>query len=211
MEGGADGFLTGRMCAVIQHGFSLPESENLATAWIRQVYRSAPAVSLDSIFQGAELPGADLGGTDLTGADLAGANLAGARAGAGTSAARASSFTGSGVLLRNASLAKANLAGANLAQADMTGVRSGGIKGRPAVLPSGWTLANGFMVGPGADLTKAKLGSADLRTADLNKAKVGRADFSRVKLDRRKRFKVVGKPSRLPKGWKITGGVLSPG
>ena len=211
MEGGADGFLTGRMCAILQQGFSLPETENLATAWLRQVYRSAPAVSLDSIFQGASLSGVDLAGTDLTGADLTGANLARVRSGASTSAARTSAYTGSGTLLRGASLARANLTGANLAEADMTGVRSGGIKGRPAVLPRGWAVAGGYMVGPGADLTGAKLGAANLSTVDLNRAKVARADLSKVRLDRRKRFKVVGKPYRLPKGWKIDRGVILAG
>jgi hypothetical protein len=40
------------------------------------------------------------------------------------------------------------LEGANLAGADLTGVVSGGFKGTPTSLPSGWTSVNGALVPP---------------------------------------------------------------
>lgn len=109
---------------------------------------------------GVDLGGADLSGVDFTGADFTGANLAG------------TTLTG------------ANLSGATLTGATLTGVTSGGIvTTRPAVLPTGWHLVNGHLVGPGArlgnaDLDLAQLPGADLRGADLTGATLRGADLS---------------------------------
>jgi uncharacterized protein YjbI with pentapeptide repeats len=64
--------------------------------------------------------------------------------------------------LRYANLSHANLTGAklpsaNLWQADLTDVRSGGINGSPIALPSSWQLTDGYLIGPGADLSGATL------------------------------------------------------
>ena len=81
--------------------------------------------------------------------------------------------------LTNAVLAGANLSGANLSGATMTNVFSGifgGVTGSPSPsLPQGWQIVNGYLVGPGANLTAAALQGqptvlqgANLRGANLN-------------------------------------------
>jgi uncharacterized protein YjbI with pentapeptide repeats len=56
--------------------------------------------------------------------------------------------------LTNANLAGVNLSGAKLSQATLTGVLSSGITGVPASLPTGWTISNGVLLGPGAATIK---------------------------------------------------------
>ncbi len=99
--------------------------------------------------------GVALSGTDFTGANLAGLNLAGA-------------------FLNNANLTGAvltgtNLNAANLSAATLTGVTSGGIVGTP-VLPPGWKLIKGYLVGRGVDLHSLDLSGADLSGVNLTGA-----------------------------------------
>ncbi len=86
-------------------------------------------------------PGADLTGATLTGTDLTSANLTGAN-------------------LTDADINSATLTGATL-----TGVVSGGITGTPS-LPANWSVASGYLVGPGAFLYGANFKDADLTGAD---------------------------------------------
>ena len=79
--------------------------------------------------------------------------------------------------LSGSNLSSANLSGANLTGADLTGVVSGGITGTPSALPDGWALVNGYLVGPGANLTGANLTGASLSDASLNGATM---DFSNL-------------------------------
>ncbi len=48
-----------------------------------------------------------------------------------------------------------DLSSATLTGATLTGAVSQGIKGTPAALPTGWQLADGYLIGPGANLTGA--------------------------------------------------------
>jgi hypothetical protein len=54
--------------------------------------------------------------------------------------------------LNQANLSGANLTNASLTNANLTGVTSGGITGTPTALPTGWVLANGYLIGSGANL-----------------------------------------------------------
>jgi uncharacterized protein YjbI with pentapeptide repeats len=110
-------------------------------------------------------PKADLSGADLTGVSLERADLTGV------------DFTG------------ANLTGVNLAGAKLAGVTSGGITGQP-VLPAGWRLVNGYLIGPGANLTGLDLTGLDLSAADLTGVQSGNNDCTGC---------------TLPPGWKWTG------
>jgi uncharacterized protein YjbI with pentapeptide repeats len=78
-------------------------------------------------------PGVNLTAADLTTANLTNLNLTGAN-------------------LTNATLTGANLSGTDLTNATLTGVTSGGIIGTPAALPTGWTLVDGYLLGPGIHL-----------------------------------------------------------
>jgi uncharacterized protein YjbI with pentapeptide repeats len=100
-----------------------------------------------------DLQGADLSGADLSVRDLSGAKLYGA-----------------------------NLDGTNLDGANLEGVDSGNIQGTP-ILPAGWMLVKGYLIGPGAILFEAALANADLsganpQGADLRWANLSGADLS---------------------------------
>lgn len=99
--------------------------------------------------------GVALSGADFTGANLSGLNLAGA-------------FLNN-ANLTGAVLTGANLNAANLSAATLTGVTSGGIVGTP-VLPPGWKLVKGYLVGRGVDLHSVDLSGADLSGVDLTGA-----------------------------------------
>ena len=86
-------------------------------------------------------PGADLTDANLSGVDLSGANLSGA-----------------------------DLSGADLTNATLSSVKSGGITGTPSHLPTNWQLIDGYLIGPGADLTDADLSGVDLSGVDLSGA-----------------------------------------
>ena len=96
---------------------------------------------------------ANLKGADLSGADLTGANLT-----------------------------WVSLTGANLTGANLQGVLSWEIAGKPAALPPGWLLIEGYLVGPGAKLYGAKLRGADLTDVNLTGVNLGNADLEGTSL-----------------------------
>ncbi|MEI7746434.1 MAG: pentapeptide repeat-containing protein, partial [Actinomycetota bacterium] len=88
----------------------------------------------------------------------------------------------SGLIGSNLNLSNVNLTGANLSGATLTGVASGGITGTPASLPSGWTLVNGYLVGPGANLTGANLSGANLSGTNLTGTNLANANLTGTNL-----------------------------
>ena len=175
---------------------------------------------------GATLTGADLSGSWWSAADLGSANLVGAT-------------------LTSTWLAKASLDGAVLTatlggvttSATLTRVRASGLTGAP-VLPTGWTVTSGYLVGPGADLFGARLQDVDLSNRALAGIDLTAATFTRIDLagatltgatlvgarlvdttltgstlatgDLRGLSSVglVGQASVLPTGWRQVGGFL---
>lgn len=83
--------------------------------------------------------------------------------------------------LRQSNLSTSNLTGADLTGVDLTGVRSGGIQGTP-ILPVGWRIVNGYLIGPGADVTDTDLSGADLSGIDLSGTKFSRSNLTNVDL-----------------------------
>ena len=81
------------------------------------------------IGQKANLTDAHLAGLDLRGVDLSGAELAGAD-------------------LTNTRLTGTYLNLTRMGTATLNGVISGGVTGTPGSLPPGWSLLNGFLIGP---------------------------------------------------------------
>ena len=132
---------------------------------------------------GANLTGADLTGADLTGTDLTGANLTGADlTGADLTGANLTGADLTGANLTGADLTGIDLTGANLTGATLTGVISGSITGTPSALDSGFVLQNGYLIGPGVNLTSADLNGADLTGANLTGADLTGANLSGVNL-----------------------------
>ena len=138
---------------------------------------------VNATLRSANLAGADLTGrdlrADLTDADLTGAVLT-------TADLTYADFTrtdltgadATGATLDNALFDHSLLTGTVLGSARANRVRSVGVVGTPASLPSGWEIAQGYLVGPAADLRKADLGGADLTGQDLRTAWMQGADLS---------------------------------
>jgi uncharacterized protein YjbI with pentapeptide repeats len=154
---------------------------------------------LETNLSGANLSDTDLETTFLTGANLTGANLTGAYLYL--------------AYMNDATLTDANLTAADLNLTNLTGVVSGGIIGTPAVFPEDWSLVDGYLVGPLANLTGANLTDADLSSADLGystlaDANLSGADLSGVDLNRVISGGIIGTPSALPSGWLLVDGYL---
>lgn len=135
---------------------------------------------IDANLTNANLTNAVLTSATLTRADLTGANLTGIISGniAGIPSAMpagwkvtAGYIVGPGANLTNANLAGADLTGVSLVGANLSGVRSGGITGNPT-LPDKWQLLGGYLFGPGADLSYAKLDGLGIWYLDLTGAKL---------------------------------------
>jgi uncharacterized protein YjbI with pentapeptide repeats len=181
---------------------------------------------------GANLTGADLAGADLASTKLAGTTLTGVSSGAiiGTPASLPTNWslvsgsligpganlTGAeltGADLTGADLTGANLTGANLSGANLDDVTSGGTTGGPASLPTDWSLVNGYLIGPEADLASADLSAADLANADLSGANLfdsnlTGADLSEADLLGVRSGGIIGTPASLPTNWSLVNGYL---
>jgi uncharacterized protein YjbI with pentapeptide repeats len=135
---------------------------------IVQGFLVGPTVSLaGTTFPATAQLGTALTGTDFTGAVLTGINFTGAQMTQATLA---------GTTLTNTNLTRVNLARANLA-----GVVSGGIVGAPSLLPEGWRVVNGYLVGPEAELRQANLAGADLTGVNLAGALLAGANLTGAK------------------------------
>jgi uncharacterized protein YjbI with pentapeptide repeats len=133
----------------------------------------APAPNVD--WQGCDLAGADLAGADMTGDVLKMANLADANL-SGTNLAQANA---AGADLPGAEFADTDLAGTVLAKADLASISSGGgVVGRPASLPAGWTLRSGWLIGMNVYLADQNLDGVKLSGADLESAFIKNTSFA---------------------------------
>jgi uncharacterized protein YjbI with pentapeptide repeats len=139
-----------------------------------------------------DLSAANLDGTNLTGTDLDSANLSQAnltQANLTNGSAKQANLKGAilggaivtGLNLTDADLETADLAGGDLDGAILTGIESGSITGT-AVLPSGWLLYNGYLVGASADLSGASLSGLSFSGADLHGTNFSGADLSSADL-----------------------------
>jgi uncharacterized protein YjbI with pentapeptide repeats len=193
---------------------------------------------------GADLNGAHLTFTDLSNARLGGANLSNVTSGSVIGAPSLPAkwkMIGGYLVGPRANLANAQFSGVDLANSDlfdvrMSGanlnrVRSGSITGNP-MLPPNWKLVNGYLVGPGADLTNAALNGANLSLIDgqgtdftdadlvgtslsganlsnsiLTGSKLANARMNGDTLDGVTSGSIVGTPV-LPEGWLLVAGYL---
>ena len=108
-----------------------------------------------------------------------------------------------GAILVNADLGSANLSGTQLFGTNLKGVKSGKIIGQPSSLPTQWSLAGGYLVGPGANLQKSVISNVTLISVNLSGT-----NFKGAVLKNIKSCSLAGKPIGLPTDWKIVGGYL---
>jgi len=175
----------------------------------------------------ADLTGANLTDATLTNTILTAATLTGVSSGGidGTPSDLPTNWQltegyliGPEANLTNANLIYANLTDANLTNtiltgAILTGVRSGGITGNPSALPTNWQLTQGYLIGPGANLTGAALTGADLTNtiltnADLTGATLTNTILTAATLTGVRSGGITGNPSNLPPNWQLTQGYL---
>lgn len=132
----------------------------------------APVTSTDwsgcdlrgAVLSGAMLRLANLSGADLTGADLSGANVRQAKL-------TGADLTGAdfgGADLTSATITSATVTGADLGSTVLSLLSSGSVVGAPAVLPAGFWMQAGFLLGPGVSLARADIGGLDLSGRDLH-------------------------------------------
>jgi uncharacterized protein YjbI with pentapeptide repeats len=181
---------------------------------------------------GANLTGTNLTSTDLTNAHLTGANLTGANltdanligiisgyiTGTPTLPSLSWKLINGYLIGPSANLTDANLTGANLTDANLTGtnlkgVISGYITGTPTLPSLSWKLINGYLIGPGANLTGANLTSANLTSADLTNADLTNADLTGANLTGANLKGVIsgyitGTPTLPSLSWKLINGYL---
>lgn len=178
----------------------------------------------------APFPGIQWSGCDLSGADLAGSNMSsGNLSGAILTNANLTGATLTGLDLMSADLTNANLTGAKLMQANLiqatmtgatlTGVSSGAIVSGPGPsLPTNWSIVDGYLIGPGANLQFANLVTYDLTNADLENANLADAELAHTTLTDANLTgatltgvssgSIVGTPASLPTGWITAAGYL---
>ena len=131
-------------------------------------------------FTSANLTSANLTSADLTSANLTSANLTSANL---TSANLTNTILTDTILINanltsayllQANLTNANLTNAILTNATLTGVKSGGITSYTDIkLPNGYSIIQGYLIGPNVDLTNADLTNANLTNATLTGVKSG--------------------------------------
>lgn len=193
-------------CGELRPGFDVPQIRALFTEYLNTqfpTYKKYP-IDTSALLRDANLSGADLTGSDLSGADLSGATTSMAAA----AVRRGGRASNNGTRLVDSNMFQVRISGADLSKAELRGVRSGKVTGKPRKLPADWTLAKGYLVGPGANLSGAILSRADLRNADLTGANLTRAVLKQARLNPKKRFSIVGRPKSLPAGWALAGKIL---
>lgn len=149
--------------------------------------RCQAAAHVGANFEGCNLVGRDFAGANLTGADFFRADLQNADI--------------RGALLNGANLHRADIEGALLYGATMNGVVSGSLRGIP-ILPPNWDMVDGYLVGPGANLTGAQFTDANLFDVDLANTQLTGADLTSVVSGL-----VIGTPI-LPRAWRLINGYL---
>ena len=130
----------------------------------------------------ANLTGTDMDSSDLSQADFTNANLSnGSAKNANLSESTLGGATTIGLNLTAATLKGANLGGADLDGATLTSIVTGSVIGTP-VLPNGWALFNGYLVGPSANLSGADLMGLSLASANLSATNFSQADLEDASL-----------------------------
>jgi len=155
--------------------------------WDAGQYSRALIDTAASNFTRANLSGLDLraaGGLNYEFANLQNTNLSGTSGGnisfrsANLINANLSGANLAHANLTNANLSGAVLAGSNFQDATLTGIKSQDIEARPDNLDENWSLLNGYLVGPSANLSHADLSNAALTNLNLSKARLNYADLS---------------------------------
>jgi uncharacterized protein YjbI with pentapeptide repeats len=151
-------FLGATFTRLVSGAITGADTASLPSGYVaRNGYIIGPYVLLRGITTG--LTGIDLTGVPLTGADL------------------------SGCVFTNSNFTTVDISGANLSRVTFTGVTSGGVTGGAStalIMPTGYVVRGGFILGAGVSLINANLavsGSLDLTDVILTGANISGATF----------------------------------
>lgn len=109
--------------------------------------------------------------------------------------------------LENVSLANLKVEPFDISQMQLNRVSSGGLVGNWGI-PENFTLANGYLVGPTANLAGANLSQADLSNRDLSETDLTNANLSQANLTGVRAGGVISTGAKFPVGWANIGGYL---
>ena len=124
----------------------------------------------------------------------------------------------SGANLTSLDLSNTVLTGVNMSNATFTNMRSGGIQmltAAPITFSSaasygsefGYKYLNGYIVGPGVDLTGSNFSGVTFSSVDLSGVKLSGSNLSSIRS-----LNVAGTPASLPTGYKVTARyIIGPG
>jgi uncharacterized protein YjbI with pentapeptide repeats len=124
----------------------------------------------------------------------------------------------SGANLTDLDLSNTVLTGVNMANATFTNMRSGGIQmltSSPITFSSGasygseygYKYLNGYIVGPGVDLTGSNFASITITSVDLSGVKLSGSNLASIRS-----LNIAGIPASLPPGYKVTARyIIGPG
>ena len=140
-----------------------------------KVSRIVPTTAPDCAYVGpyANLEDCNLSYSDQSGVDLNNANFNGADLEGtylGDTNLTDATFIGSATDVQDVNFYGADIQGADFASDDFTGIKSGGVTGTPAVLPTGWNVGDGYLMGPGVNLSYVDLSNVVFPAADLTGA-----------------------------------------
>jgi len=127
---------------------------------------------------GADLTGADLHNFDFTKMNLSDITLQDAN----LSYSNLSGVDLTSTIISGSNLSHANIQGTNLTGVDLTGITSSVLSGTPIGLDPAWQLFNGFLIGPGANLSTSDWSGLDLRNFALSGVSFVGGNLSRTNL-----------------------------
>ena len=174
---------------------NLPTNYNYINGFLIGPFVDLSNVSLLNMqMQNLSMVGVNLSNSDLTNSDLFGSNLL------------------------EANLFGTILANVNLLSTNLTNVKSGRIIGIPNTLPLNWSLINGYLFGPYADLSNTDLSNFDLSglnlsnvnltNAKLNNVILRNTDLSNANFTNSRIYGIIDIPYAIPSKYEIIDGIL---
>ena len=179
------------LAALATMGALLSAASSAGAVTGRCAHKPGPGVNLRGCdlskrqFEYADFRGADLSRANLTGASLFDAVLFGANlSGANLTNANLATANFTAARLNHATITGATIVQANFSETTLVAVASGGVHGRPSVLPGRFFMKSGLLIGPGVDLSGQSLAHLDLHHANLARADLAHANLSGANLTR---------------------------
>ena len=143
----------------------------------------------DANLKGVNFQGADVRGIEFSGADLEGANFLNLDlTNSEFNSSNLENAILTGTKLYDCNFIRAKLDGSNLEGAEFSGqtdlyrVKGTNITGNPKVMPEGFTIVDGFIIGPSVDLSFANLQGIVLENLNLSGALLSQANLSEAVL-----------------------------